>query len=70
MVLQAAYALASNVLPTDYYWPTAVGVASLVVTYAFAQGKTTNRERDLHARTILITVSPFHYSPNASVIGV
>ena len=57
MVLQAAYALASYVLPTRYYWQTAVGVGSLVVTYAFAQGRTTNRERDLHARTIIVTVS-------------
>ncbi|KIP09031.1 hypothetical protein PHLGIDRAFT_103486 [Phlebiopsis gigantea 11061_1 CR5-6] len=55
MVLQAAYALASHVLPTRYYWQTAIGVGSLVVTYAFAQGRTTNRDRDLHARTIIVT---------------
>ncbi|GJE94735.1 hypothetical protein PsYK624_109060 [Phanerochaete sordida] len=55
MVLKAAYALATHVLPTGYYWHTAIGVGSVVITYAFAQGKTTDRERDLHARTILVT---------------
>ena len=70
MVLKAAYALATHVLPTGYYWHTAIGVGSLVVTYAFAQGKTTDRERDLHARTILVTVSPSVLSPDTRVIEV
>lgn len=56
MVLAAALTLVSR-FPSRYYWQTAIGVGSLVVTYAFAQGRTTNRERDLHARTILVTVS-------------
>lgn len=57
MVLKAAYALATYALPTGYYWHTAIGIGTLVVTYAFAQGKTTDRDRDLHARTVLVTVS-------------
>ena len=64
MVLKAAYAFATYALPTGYYWHTAIGVASLAVTYAFAQGKTTDRERDLHARTVLVTVSPSGLYPD------
>ena len=56
MVVQVVWTLASYVFRPGYYTHTAIGIASLVVTYAFAQGRTTNRERDLHARTILITV--------------
>ena len=56
MVLQAAYPLVSNVIPSGYVWHIAGSLAVAVVTHAFAQGRTTNRERDLHARTILVTV--------------
>ena len=70
MVLAAGYALASRVLPTGYYWHTAIGAASLVVTYAFAQGRTTDRERDLHARTVLVTVSRPHLVEGMLVIEV
>ena len=58
MVLKVAYTLATYVLPTTYYWHVAIALATLVVIYAFAQGRTTDRERDLHARTILVTVRP------------
>lgn len=56
MVLQVVYTISSYVLPSGYYIHAAVGVATLVVTYAFSQGRVTDRERDLHARTILMTV--------------
>lgn len=56
MVLQAAYPLVSNVIPSGYFWHIAGSLAVVVVSHAFAQGRTTNRERDLHARVILVTV--------------
>ena len=57
MVLQVLYTAITSVLPFKY-WPYAgVALAVLVVIYAYAQGRTTNRERDLHARVILLTVS-------------
>ena len=58
MVLQAAYTLVTYVLPSGYYWHIGISAAVGLITYAFAQGRTTNRERDLHARTILVTVCP------------
>ncbi|KAI0090879.1 hypothetical protein BDY19DRAFT_992280 [Irpex rosettiformis] len=57
MVLQAAYSLVSNAIPSGYFWHIAGSLAVVVVTHAFAQGRTTDRERDLHARTILVTGS-------------
>ncbi|KAI0688989.1 hypothetical protein BC835DRAFT_1418884 [Cytidiella melzeri] len=57
MVLQAAYTLVSDAIPPEYYWHVAISAIVIVVTHAFAQGRTTNRERDLHARTILVTGS-------------
>lgn len=56
MVLQAAYTVVTHILPSGYYWHIVVSVVVLVITYAFSQGRTTSRERDLHARTILVTV--------------
>ncbi|KZT03881.1 uncharacterized protein LAESUDRAFT_738043 [Laetiporus sulphureus 93-53] len=55
MVLQAAFSLASSILPSKYYIHAAVSAVVLVVVYAFSQGRATNRERDLHARVILVT---------------
>ena len=61
MVLQVLYNAATTILPFKY-WPYAgVAAAVLVVIYAYAQGRSTNRERDLHARVILLTVS-MHFS--------
>ncbi|THH32442.1 hypothetical protein EUX98_g1714 [Antrodiella citrinella] len=55
MVLAAAYTLSTRVLPPKYYPHAAVVAATGVIAYAFAQGRMTNRERDLHTRTILVT---------------
>ena len=56
MVLQVVLEAVNYVLPPKYYVRAFVSAAVLIVTYAFAQGRTTNRERDLHARIILVTV--------------
>ena len=61
MVLDVAYVLVSSAIPSGYYIPVAAAVVALVIVYAFAQGRTTTRERDLHARHILITVA-YRYS--------
>ncbi|KAK7691963.1 hypothetical protein QCA50_005368 [Cerrena zonata] len=55
MVLEQAYALSKRIIPPHYYPHAAVSSLALLVTFAFAQGRTTNRERDLHARTIIVT---------------
>ncbi|CCM03014.1 uncharacterized protein FIBRA_05131 [Fibroporia radiculosa] len=55
MVLQVVYTAATSLFPSKYYLHIAVSAGVLLVTYAFAQGRTTNRERDLHARVIMIT---------------
>lgn len=65
MVLQVLYTAATSVLPFKYWPYAAVAAAVLVVIYAYAQGRSTSRERDLHARVILLTVSgqtPFVYA--------
>ena len=56
MVIQAAYSLSTYLLPPKYYPHAVVAGITGVVVYAFAQGRATNRERDLHARKIIITV--------------
>lgn len=56
-MLEVAYTLISSVLPSKYYLHVGVTAVVLLVIYAFAQGRTTNRERDLHARVILVTVA-------------
>lgn len=58
MVVEAAYTVSTHILPPQYYPHAAVTAVLGLITYAFAQGRTTNRERDLHARTILVTVRP------------
>ncbi|KAH9935102.1 uncharacterized protein BXZ73DRAFT_45573 [Epithele typhae] len=55
MVLAIVYSAVTTVLPFKYWPHAAVGTAVLVVLYAYAQGRTTNRERDLHARVIVLT---------------
>ncbi|KAH8103493.1 hypothetical protein BXZ70DRAFT_889300 [Cristinia sonorae] len=55
MVLGAAYELSTRILPPEYYTHAAITTIAGIVTYAFAQGRTTNRERNLHARIILVT---------------
>ncbi|KAF8971691.1 hypothetical protein BDZ97DRAFT_1138247 [Flammula alnicola] len=55
MVLSIAEAFASSYFPTQYLIHIGVGILSIFVLRAFSQGRRTNRERDLHARTILLT---------------
>ncbi|KAI0629657.1 hypothetical protein C8Q77DRAFT_1015410, partial [Trametes polyzona] len=58
MVLQLVYGAVTTILPPKY-WPHALVTGTiLLVFYAYAQGRPTTRERDLHARTILLT-GPF-----------
>lgn len=45
-----------SAIPSAYYVYILVAVLTLVVTHAISQGRKTNRERDLHARIILVTV--------------
>ncbi|RPD55773.1 hypothetical protein L226DRAFT_447130, partial [Lentinus tigrinus ALCF2SS1-7] len=58
MVLQVVYTAITAVLPLKYWPHAAVAAAVLFVIYAYAQGPPTNRERDLHARVVILT-GPF-----------
>ncbi|KAF9486459.1 hypothetical protein BDN70DRAFT_793802 [Pholiota conissans] len=55
MVLRIAEAFASRFFPTHYLIHIGVSVFSLLVLRALSQGRKTDRERDLHARIILVT---------------
>jgi uncharacterized membrane protein YuzA (DUF378 family) len=68
MVLKILYAVGTAVLPSEYYTHLAVAVVGIVTVYAFAQGRKTSRERDLHGRTILITVA-LHFNIVVSLFG-
>ncbi|KAI0827745.1 hypothetical protein BC628DRAFT_1515255 [Trametes gibbosa] len=58
MVLQLVYGAVTTVIPIKY-WPHALVISTtLAVIYAYVQGRQTTRERDLHARVILLT-GPF-----------
>jgi len=61
MVLKILYAVGSSILPTEYFPHLVVAIIGIVTAYAFAQGRHTTRERDLHGRTILITGA---FTPN------
>ena len=63
MVLKILGAVANTLLPSSYYVHAFVSIVAIVVVHAFAQGRTTNRERDMHARVVLVTVSPRSLSP-------
>jgi hypothetical protein len=56
-VLKILYAVGTTILPAEYYTYAVLAVVGIVTIYTFAQGRKTNRERDLHGRTILITVA-------------
>jgi hypothetical protein len=56
-VLNILYAVGSTILPAEYYTHAILAVVGIITIYTFAQGRKTNRERDLHGRTILITVA-------------
>ncbi|EDR07697.1 uncharacterized protein LACBIDRAFT_298117 [Laccaria bicolor S238N-H82] len=55
MVLNVAEALASSFFPTQYIVHIVVGIVVVLTLHAVCQGRRTTRERDLHARTVLIT---------------
>ncbi|KAI0282877.1 hypothetical protein BGY98DRAFT_954054 [Russula aff. rugulosa BPL654] len=62
MVLKILYAIGTAVLPSEHYYThLAVAAVGIATVYAFAQGRKTSRERDLHGRTILITGA---FTPN------
>lgn len=56
MVVQVIFGLVAAV-PSKYYAHIALTTVALVVLYAFSQGRTTSRERDLHARVVILTVA-------------
>ncbi|KAF9222354.1 hypothetical protein BS17DRAFT_735841 [Gyrodon lividus] len=55
MVLKMLGAVVNILLPSKYYVHAIISVIAIVVVHAFAQGRTTNRERDMHARVVLVT---------------
>ncbi|GLB37969.1 putative short chain dehydrogenase reductase family protein [Lyophyllum shimeji] len=55
MVLKILGAAFSAFFPTAYTVHIVVGIITVLVFRAFSQGRRTNRERDLHARKILVT---------------
>ncbi|KAI0295212.1 hypothetical protein BC826DRAFT_1008863 [Russula brevipes] len=57
MVLKILHAVGSAILPSQYYTHAVLAVFGIVTVYTFTQGRKTNRERDLHGRTILITAA-------------
>ena len=56
MVLRIAEVVFNALLPRQYWVHIALTVVVLAIVRAFAQGRRTSRERDLHARVILVTV--------------
>jgi hypothetical protein len=56
MVLKVLATAVTAVLPANYYVHALVAIVTIIVIRAFAQGRSTNRERDLHARVILVSV--------------
>ena len=57
MVLKIVEAFASSSFPTQYTVHIVVGIVIILTLHAVSQGQRTTRERDLHVRTVLITVS-------------
>ena len=62
MVLKMLGAVANTLLPSSYYVHAFVSIIAIVVVHAFAQGRPTNRERDMHACVVLVTVSRSFFS--------
>jgi hypothetical protein len=46
-----------STIPSSYYFPAVVTILLLAITRAYTQGRRTNRDRNLHARTVIVTVS-------------
>lgn len=57
MVLEIAYAGLSKVLPSKYWLRLVFTVIGIVILRTVSQGRKTTRERNLHARIILVTVA-------------
>ena len=57
MVLQIIGSAILDYVPSGYYIPLIIGTTSIFTLTAWSAGKRTNRERDLHGRTVLLTVS-------------
>lgn len=55
MVLRILEAAARAFFPTQYVVHISIAVVTILILRAVSQGRSTNRERDLHARTILVT---------------
>jgi len=74
MVLRILEVFFTSYFPTQYAVHIAVGILTIYVLRTFAQGRKTNRERDLHARVVLVTVSQgsliiSHFSNNLKPVG-
>jgi hypothetical protein len=52
----------SRALPTSYYLPTAAALCLLYSLQFIANGRKNPRDRDMHGRVVLMTVSTFTYS--------
>ncbi|KAG2369463.1 hypothetical protein BDR07DRAFT_1477080 [Suillus spraguei] len=55
MVLKVLAAVVNTILPSKYYPHAFISILAIVVIRAFVQGRTTNRERDMHAKVVLLT---------------
>ncbi|KAF9445935.1 hypothetical protein P691DRAFT_734164 [Macrolepiota fuliginosa MF-IS2] len=55
MVLKLVQAAADRFFPSQYAYHILIGIITVTALRAFARGRTTNRERDLHNRTFLVT---------------
>jgi hypothetical protein len=53
--------LAWRYFPAQYTVHIVIGIASVLALRAYSFGRRTTRERDLHARTVIITVSTPNY---------
>jgi len=60
MVLKIVGAAVNALLPSQYLVHIIAVIITILVIHAFSQGRTTNRERDLHARVVLVTVRPIN----------
>lgn len=52
-------ASAASAFPSEYTVHVAISVFVILIIRAFAQGRKTNRERDLHARVVVVTVRAY-----------
>lgn len=69
MVLQTLSTVISRAIPSRYYTPSIATLVVLIITYAYSQGRRTTRDRDLHARVIILTVSLHYAGPISTWMG-